>query len=177
MSYVLSNPSQASLGTHLPPRRAHPSLALCKPSPPPLGFNAPPVQIENVGWHNRDEIHSFAGLGGSFTWPESPSVFARITFLPTPLVPTPPNFDPGQGGFYAITSNFGGTPIEFGRYHTGLPSFIVPARMRLEPAGFSPPREFLVEGMFTDTFFHTVQFMLIQGVTVPTPVFAAFRTA
>ena len=176
MSPALSTPSPASLGPHPHPRGLHSPHAFCRPSPAQPGFNAPPVRIENVGWHNQDEIHSFTGLGGSFTWPESPSVFARITFLPSPLVPTPPNYDPGQGGFYVITSYLGGTLIEFGQYHTGVAGFVVPARMRLEPAGSASPREFLVQGMFTDIAFHTVQFMLIQGVTVPTPVFAAFRT-
>lgn len=145
------------------------SYVASNPSP-----NALPVQPANVGWHGPDQIDSFAGLGGTFSWPESPFVFARITFIPNPFVPTPANFDPGQGGFYAITSFFTGALIETGQYHTGVSNFVLRARIRLEPAGLAPPRDFVVDGMFTN-FAHIIQFMLVYGVTVPTPTFVPYR--
>ncbi len=149
------------------------SHALYHPTAPDV--SAPPSQVLNVGWHSRDQIHTFSGIGGNFSWPESPFVFARITFTPNPLVPTAPNFDPGQSGFYVITPFFGGFPIESGEYHTGVANFVVPPRMQLNPAGAPPPRDFALEGMFTDAA-HTIQFMLVQGFTVPTPIFVPFRS-
>ena len=129
----------------------------------------PPPEALLTGWHSPNQIHTFAGLGGTYNWPEGGSMMTMV-FAPNAGVVPPPGmgFTPGGGGFYILTS----MGINYtGQYSTRLPSSGFPPAIRL--SGFGG-RQYDVQGMFTSPG-ETVSFLFLRS---PTGMFfLPYRTA
>jgi len=142
------------------------------PNPPatlpalPSGLVRPLV---TAGWHNFDDIETLTGLAGTFTWPESPLMFAQITFM----------FNPGTEGFQGVYQiRVGAQVLEQGDLFT-VPNnpAIGFAAITLQPTGAPMSRTFIVQGMFTDASAR-IFILLLNAVSSSTqPVFVSFRIA
>lgn len=112
---------------------------------------SPPFQIQSAGWHDATTIHSLAGLGGTFYWPEGGGGF--ITFnVPAAAPPF------GYTGTYSLFRWFG--PSETGTFTAvGSP---MNAGIILQPTG-GAARAYQVQGMFTDAN-HKIFYMLLRSV-------------
>ncbi len=117
-------------------------------------LSAPPPQAARPGWHDVNDIHSMAGIGGTYYWPENMLAPVVLTFWGLPTFPPadPLNF----------TCNF--TAVDSGGGMDTGPCAVLgavgsPAAIILFGAN---PRSLLVNGIFTDAA-HTIYSMWVQS--------------
>ena len=129
------------------------SHAVYDPAASAPNLYAPPPRVASPGWHDISDIHSMAGIGGTYYWPENMFVPAMIMFWGLPAFPPadPLNF----------TCYF--TAVDFTGGMDAGPCAILgavgsPAAIVLAGAN---PRSLLVPGIFTDAA-HTIYSMWVQ---------------
>lgn len=135
------------------------------PAWPPSASFFPPPQAAHAGWHSAGAIHSMAGLGGVYYWPEDPLTPALMLVTLAPPLPADPL---AFSGSYLIANYSGGTKSGV-FYVTGGAN----SRIFLSGDSTSSPRVLIVQGLFTDGA-DKISFMLLQN-SLTMSVFVPFR--
>lgn len=119
----------------------------------------------NAGWHNTQDIQTLIGLGGEYLWAEN-AVANKIRF----------SFNPntvGSAGTYTIQNLLNQT-IEQGAFNC-VPNnpAIGWAFIGLLPTSGNIPRNFIVNGMFTEANWKII-ILLLNKLDAQGPVYPAF---